>query len=107
MADQAKNLKHDLLVDVRCLGDYLKEGWELKKSIMSSITSSIIDQAYETALSNGGKGAKLLGAGQGGFLLVYAEKKDQSNLIKAMNRQWTKFKIDNQGSVIIYDDNQE
>ncbi len=107
MADQAKHLKHDLLVDVRCLGDYLKEGWELKKSIMSSITSSVIDQAYETALSNGGKGAKLLGAGQGGFLLVYAEKKDQSNLIKAMNRQWTKFKIDNQGSVIIYDDNQE
>ena len=76
----------------------------LKKSIMSSITTTTIDHAYETAMTNGGKGAKLLGAGQGGFLLVYAEEKDQKRLIKSMNTQWTKFKIDNQGSVIIYDD---
>ena len=55
-------------------------------------------------MANGGKGAKLLGAGQGGFLLVYAEEKDQQKLIKSMNTQCTKFKIDNQGSVIIYDD---
>ncbi len=104
MADQAKRLKNDILNDVSYIGDYLKEGWELKKSIMSSITTSSIDQAYETAMANGGKGAKLLGAGQGGFLLVYAEEKDQQKLIKSMNTQWTKFKIDNQGSVIIYDD---
>ena len=104
MADQARSLKNDILNDVSYVGDYLKEGWELKKSIMSSITTTTIDHAYETAMTNGGKGAKLLGAGQGGFLLVYAEEKDQKRLIKSMNTQWTKFKIDNQGSVIIYDD---
>lgn len=104
MASQAKSLKNDLLVDVSCIAEYLKEGWHLKKSIMSTISSPMIDQAYETAMTNGGKGAKLLGAGQGGFLLVYAEKKDQQKLIESLNTQYFKFKIDNIGSTIIYDD---
>ena len=43
-----------------------------KKSLSSTITNSKIDKIYNTALKNGAIGGKLLGAGNGGFMLFYA-----------------------------------
>jgi len=52
-------------------GKLLHRGWELKKST-SEVTLPAIDDAYETGLNAGAFGGKLLGAGQGGFLLFFA-----------------------------------
>jgi D-glycero-alpha-D-manno-heptose-7-phosphate kinase len=52
-------------------GSLLHDGWELKKQL-SSVTLPEIDAMYETGLEAGAWGGKVLGAGQGGFLLLLA-----------------------------------
>lgn len=53
------------------LGTMLHEGWLYKKSLVSLISNSIIDDLYETAMKQGAWGGKLLGAGGGGCLLFF------------------------------------
>lgn len=52
-------------------GALLHAGWENKKKLARAITSSHIDELYATARRNGALGGKLLGAGGGGYLLLY------------------------------------
>lgn len=52
-------------------GDLLHAGWENKKKLASGITSPQIDLLYETAQRAGALGGKILGAGGGGYLLLY------------------------------------
>ena len=52
-------------------GKLLHCGWENKKKMASKITAPFIDEMYETALKRGALGGKILGAGGGGYLLLY------------------------------------
>lgn len=54
-------------------GEILHENWLLKKSLVDSISSPEIDEWYEAALKAGAIGGKILGAGAGGFLMLYAQ----------------------------------
>lgn len=54
------------------LGEILHENWMLKKSLTNGISNCDIDHWYETACRAGAIGGKLLGAGAGGFLMIYA-----------------------------------
>ncbi len=51
------------------IGEMLKESWNLKKTLSSSITNNEIDHIISTGINNGAYGAKLCGAGAGGFIL--------------------------------------
>lgn len=90
---------------LQSFGELLNKGWQLKKSLTDKISNSIIDNYYSIALENGAIGGKLLGAGGGGFLLLYCEKENQEDLRKALCDLYElKFSFDWQGSNIIYDD---
>lgn len=104
MATLAKDLKSELLNgNPSAMGEILNEGWQRKKELANGITNSFIDEAYETALSAGATGGKLLGAGGGGFLLFYAEEQTQNNVRNALkNLKEMDFKFENQGTSIIY-----
>lgn len=52
-------------------GRLLHYGWQLKKKMSNRISNGRIDELYEAALKAGALGGKLLGAGGGGYLLVY------------------------------------
>lgn len=52
-------------------GQLLHEAWINKKKMAAQITTSAIDQLYEGAREKGALGGKILGAGGGGYLLVY------------------------------------
>jgi D-glycero-alpha-D-manno-heptose-7-phosphate kinase len=52
-------------------GELLHTGWELKKQL-TSVTLPEIDAMYAVGLEAGAWGGKILGAGQGGFLLLLA-----------------------------------
>jgi D-glycero-alpha-D-manno-heptose-7-phosphate kinase len=54
------------------LGQALDQSWALKKTLSERISYSLVDQYYDTAKSLGAYGGKLLGAGGGGFLLLFA-----------------------------------
>ena len=90
---------------LRRFGELLHEGWMKKRSLAKSISNGTIDRHYRRALENGAIGGKLLGAGGGGFLLFYCEKKDQAQLRKALNDlRELPFKFTEKGSEIIFND---
>jgi len=55
-------------------GELLHQGWVLKRSLSSRISTGRIDTVYERARQAGAIGGKLLGAGGGGFLLFFADR---------------------------------
>jgi D-glycero-alpha-D-manno-heptose-7-phosphate kinase len=91
--------------DMRRFGEILHEGWLLKKSITNDISNSIIDSYYEKALQAGAVGGKLLGAGGGGFLLLYVEPENQVNVTDALKDLFClDVKLDQGGTRITYYD---
>ena len=56
------------------LGKILHENWMLKKSVASGVSTQDIDDWYEAARRAGASGGKILGAGGGGFLMLYAPR---------------------------------
>jgi len=83
-------------------GEILHKGWLLKRELASSITNPEIDAWYETALSAGAIGGKLLGAGGGGFLLFYCPEEKKQSVIASLPLEQIPFEFDNNGSKIIY-----
>lgn len=68
-------------------GRLLNDAWELKKQTSQKITTAKVDEIYEYALSNGALGGKLLGAGGGGYLLLYSPQNFQRRLIANLNKK--------------------
>lgn len=58
--------------NLAAFGEILHENWMLKKGLTSGISTTQIDEWYGLARSAGAKGGKILGAGAGGFLMLYA-----------------------------------
>jgi D-glycero-alpha-D-manno-heptose-7-phosphate kinase len=56
--------------EVDAIGPALRESWEAKRKLASGVSNDQIDRAVTRALDAGASGAKLTGAGGGGFLLV-------------------------------------
>lgn len=61
-------------------GRLLDENWGLKRQLASGISNERVEEAYREALESGATGGKLLGAGGGGFLLLYCEPENQKRL---------------------------
>ena len=66
-------------------GAILHESWMLKKGMTDGISNSEIDSWYELARHAGALGGKILGAGAGGFLLIYANEESHESIMSALN----------------------
>lgn len=104
MVDLARNLRDQLIHNqIDQVGSILHEGWLLKKKLANGISNSQIDEYYEKALKAGASGGKILGAGAGGFLLLYCEEKYQQKVREALrDLKESPFKFEPQGSKIVY-----
>ena len=81
----------------------LDKNWKLKKKLSKGISNSKIEKYYKKALKAGAHGGKLLGAGAGGFLCFYVEKKNQKAVIKSLkDLKLINFGPDHKGSQIIF-----
>ena len=95
-----KELQRD---NVDAFGEILHENWELKKTLTDRISTSSIDEWYATAREHGAKGGKILGAGAGGFLLLYADAGQHDAIRQALPLlRPVKVQFDRQGSQIIF-----
>ncbi len=56
--------------DVDAIGPAMRESWEAKRKLATGVSNDEVDAAVSRALDAGATGAKLTGAGGGGFLLV-------------------------------------
>lgn len=89
--------------DLDGFGEILHEGWMEKKKLASGISTAHIDEWYETARRNGALGGKVLGAGGGGFLLLYAPQERFPAILRALPQlRPVPFRLEPQGSKIIY-----
>jgi D-glycero-alpha-D-manno-heptose-7-phosphate kinase len=66
-------------------GEILHEHWLTKKGLSDKISDPFIDEAYETARNHGALGGKVVGAGGGGFLMVYCPR-NKSKLVAGMKK---------------------
>lgn len=84
-------------------GDLLHEAWLLKRSLSEHISNERIDDIYELARSAGAAGGKILGAGGGGFLLLYCHPDKQSLLLQKLAfLKYFPFRLESGGTQIIY-----
>jgi D-glycero-alpha-D-manno-heptose-7-phosphate kinase len=88
--------------DVERVGPILDEDWSLKRGLAPGITNDRIDGIYRTAVANGALGGKLLGAGGGGFLLLYCIPGARKRLLAALSPlRELRFRLHGQGSRLV------
>jgi D-glycero-alpha-D-manno-heptose-7-phosphate kinase len=85
------------------VGEILHESWMLKRELASGISNPVIDDWYEAARAAGAVGGKILGAGGGGFLLLYVPLERQTAVRQTLSglRQ-IPFRFESDGSRIIF-----
>jgi len=89
--------------DITDFGHLLHESWKLKKSLSSNISTPLIDEIYTVARKEGVIGGKLLGAGAGGFLLLFAKPEHHSQIKdKLAPLLHVPFEFESKGSQIIF-----
>lgn len=98
--DMRKNLQSN---DLDSFGKLLHENWLLKKKMEGSISSPQIDEWYATARKHGAIGGKILGAGGGGYLLLYAPTEAHENIIEHLPElKHEELRFDDEGSKIVH-----
>ena len=104
MVDLARQLRLDLQQNrADAFGEIIHEGWMLKKSLTSGISTDLIDEWYRKARKAGAVGGKLLGAGAGGFLMLYAPPDRHDAIARALGGlRRMDFRFEQQGSRIIF-----
>jgi D-glycero-alpha-D-manno-heptose-7-phosphate kinase len=88
--------------DLGCFAELMNVHWDYKKRRSGAMSNPEIDGWYDRAMANGALGGKLIGAGGGGFLLLYAQ--DKGRLRHAMARtalREVRFRFDFEGTKIV------
>ncbi len=105
MVDEGVRILEDGSRDLDDFGRLLHEAWQIKRGLNHAVTTDHIDGVYALARQAGALGGKLLGAGQGGFMVLYADPAVQPEIRKALAAVMeVPFKFDTAGSVIIQSD---
>ena len=87
IAERAKLVKDCLLRGkIDELGEHLSAGFLQKSLLANGITTSEIQQMYDTAISAGATGGKISGAGGGGFVFFYCPDNTKYNVIKELDK---------------------
>jgi len=91
--------------DLREFARLMDVHWQRKKERSSIMSNTQINGWYDHAMSNGALGGKLIGAGGGGFLMLYVE--DKTKLRHAMREKGlteVRFRFDFEGTKIVIQD---
>ncbi|HEY1720549.1 MAG TPA: kinase [Magnetospirillaceae bacterium] len=101
MVFEAANILKD--GDLDDFGRMLDQTWQLKRGLSRSVSTSQIDEIYQTAIGAGALGGKLLGAGGAGFMAFYCPDGTQNQVRRALrNLICVELKIDREGASILY-----
>jgi D-glycero-alpha-D-manno-heptose-7-phosphate kinase len=85
MVELAYELREELHKNnVSAFGEILHENWVLKKSMTEGVSTPEIDEWYRIARGTGAIGGKILGAGAGGFLMLYAPRERHDEIAAAL-----------------------
>ncbi len=121
ISNTQNGLIDDVLSEVKCLvedgvqilvdsnsnldefGGLLHRAWDLKRKFSTKITNHAIDNWYSKAKNNGAIGGKLLGAGGGGFLLLFVEIESRQRIREALvDLHEVKFRFIQNGAHVVF-----
>lgn len=102
MADMA-NMQGTQQVNINTYGQLLDSAWILKKQMSEEISSSDIDIMYERCKEAWAYGAKLLGAGGGGYMLAITDSKSAIRQ-EFSDRTCLDVGISHEGARVVYRD---
>jgi D-glycero-alpha-D-manno-heptose-7-phosphate kinase len=86
--------------DLERYAELMHEHWRNKRERSPGMANENIDRLYTLARRSGVVGGKLVGAGGGGFLLVYASRPDDTRqAMRAAGVQELRFELDFQGAI--------
>jgi D-glycero-alpha-D-manno-heptose-7-phosphate kinase len=86
--------------ELNSFGELLHVAWESKKRFSPRITTPVIDELYEEARTHGAIGGKVIGAGGGGYMLLYCEFERKHDVVRALKKigaVLTKFTFETRG----------
>lgn len=102
MVPEARAVIENPRASLEILGDMLNESWALKREMAAEVTTPEIDAIYDAARAAGATGGKLLGAGGGGFLLLYVPAKVRQAVRTTLHKLVeVPFRIGAEGSRIV------
>lgn len=89
-------------INIEKLGQIIDSSWVLKKSFSKFVTDKKINFLYNNILNQGSYGGKLLGAGNGGFILSLSSQLAVKNIKRKLKKnRLLQVKIDKLGSVVL------
>lgn len=95
-----------ILVSGNSLDDFgrlLDYTWKLKRTLSDRISTNEIDELYDSAKKSGALGGKILGAGSGGFMLLYVPEEKRENVKKIFEpSRIIPFEFEDEGTKLIY-----
>jgi len=107
MVNEAIAILQSANAPIEELGKLLHESWLCKRSLSDKVSTSDIDYLYEEAIKAGAIGGKIMGAGGGGFLMLFVKPELQDNVRERLKHLiHVPFKFEDGGSrVVMYQPN--
>ena len=93
--------------DIKEIGELLHQSWLEKSKISKHISTESVDRIISQCMSMGAYGAKLLGAGGGGFVLVVCDPNTKKKIQETFHKNILEFKFDNSGVSTIFNNTNE
>jgi D-glycero-alpha-D-manno-heptose-7-phosphate kinase len=107
MVDEAQGILTNSAVPIEDFGKLLGLSWRHKRSLSDKVSTPEIDEIYNAAMDAGALGGKILGAGGGGFMLIFAKPEKQATIRARLKKLvHVDFNFDDSGSrVVLYQPN--
>jgi D-glycero-alpha-D-manno-heptose-7-phosphate kinase len=107
MVAEAITILQSQHTSIKEFGKLLHEAWMCKRALSDQVSTPEVDRIYDAARSAGAIGGKLLGAGGGGFMLLFV-RPDQQDKVRERLRGLVHvpFAFENSGSrIVLYQPN--
>lgn len=102
MVIDALSILQDSDQQIEGFGELLDSAWQLKRRLSDQVSNSVIDDLYGQAKKGGAIGGKLLGAGGGGFMLLFVRPERQHEVRQALsNHIHVPFEFEESGTKIV------
>jgi D-glycero-alpha-D-manno-heptose-7-phosphate kinase len=102
MVDEAINILQSKSTSIEELGKLLHDSWLCKRSLSDKVSTNEIDYMYQEAIKAGAVGGKIMGAGGGGFMMLFAKPENQSAVRDRLRHLiHVPFRFDSGGSRIV------
>lgn len=102
MVDHAIQILASPTTDLVEFGRLLNQAWMIKRRLSERVSNQTVDDLYDAVMRAGAVGGKLLGAGGGGFMLLFVKPEDRARVREALRDLITvPFRFEASGSRIV------